>query len=78
LCLFRPSTLQVEGERRMVNEASWKGQSIYECELCGYGYTDLETAEECEQYCYSHGSNSPKITRKAARKPPAPNDPIVA
>jgi hypothetical protein len=62
----------------MVNEARWKGQRIYECELCGFGYADLETAEKCEQYCDSHGNKSSKITRKAARKPPVPIDPIVA
>ena len=62
----------------MVNEARWKGKTIYECELCEFGYADLETAENCEQYCYSHDSNSPKITRKATRKPPVRNDPIAA
>jgi hypothetical protein len=53
----------------MVNEARWKGKTVYECEICGSGYLDLETAERCEQYCCSHGSPSPKITQKAVRKP---------
>jgi hypothetical protein len=63
---------------KMVNELRWKGQTVYECELCGFGYGDLETAERCEQYCYSHGISSPKITRKAMRKPSVPVDPIAA
>jgi len=62
----------------LVNEAHWKGRPIYECEMCGFGYGDLETAEQCEQYCYSHGSNSPKITGKAIRKPAIEIDPVTA
>ncbi len=63
---------------KLVNELSRKGQTIFECELCGHGYTDLETAERCEHYCYSHGSHSPKITRRAIRKPSVQVDPIAA
>jgi len=37
----------------VVNEEFKKGKIIYLCELCGYGYSDLETAEQCEQHCYS-------------------------
>jgi rubrerythrin len=53
----------------MVNELlDRKGQTLYVCELCGFSYMDLETAESCEQYCYTHSSCSPKITQKAIRK----------
>jgi hypothetical protein len=62
----------------MVNEVTWSGQTIYECEICGFSYSELETAESCEQYCYSHEKPSVKITRKAIRKPSAQVDPIVA
>ena len=62
----------------MVNELLWKGDTIYQCELCGFSYKDLETAEHCEQYCYSHGSHSPKITRKAIHKPSVQVDPVAA
>jgi len=62
----------------MANEARWKARTLYECEICGFGYADLETAERCEQYCYSHDSSSPKITQKAIRKPPVRVDPIAA
>ena len=62
----------------MVNEVTFKGLTAYECELCGSPYADLETAERCEQYCYSHGGSSEKITRKAIRKPSARAHPIAA
>jgi hypothetical protein len=62
----------------MVNEVSWRGQTIYECEICGFGYLELETAERCEHYCYTHERASPKITEKAVRKPSARVDPIAA
>jgi hypothetical protein len=62
---------------KMVNEVRWMGQRIYECEICGFAYTDLETAERCEQYCYSHGHYSPSLTRKAVRSP-REVDPIAA
>ena len=63
---------------KMVTELSSKGDTTYQCELCGHGYRDLETAERCDQYCYSHGSHSPEITRRAIRKPSVPVDPITA
>jgi hypothetical protein len=63
---------------KLVNELIWKGHTIYQCELCGFGYRDLETAERCEQYCFSHGRPSPKLTKKSLRKPPVQVDPIAA
>jgi len=63
---------------KMVNEVRWRGQTIYECEICGFGYLELEIAEHCEQYCYLHERPSFKITQKAIRKPPARVDPIAA
>ncbi len=62
----------------MVDEVKLKGLTAYGCELCGSAYADLETAERCEQYCYSHGSSSEKITRKTIRKPPARVESIAA
>jgi hypothetical protein len=61
----------------MVNEVSHKGRIIYACEVCGFGYADLETAERCEQYCFSHGHQSPKLAQKAIRRP-RHADPILA
>jgi hypothetical protein len=62
----------------LVNEARWKGQVVYACELCGHAYSDLEIAERCEQYCYAHGHPSLKLTQKAVRKPRVQVDPISA
>lgn len=53
----------------MVNELRRKSETVYTCELCGFGYKDLETAEHCEQYCDMHGSCSIEITHKAIYKP---------
>jgi hypothetical protein len=36
------------GLRHLVDELlSKKGQTVYLCELCRFGYPDLETAERC-------------------------------
>jgi hypothetical protein len=51
----------------MVNEVEKKGLTAYVCELCGSKYGDLETAERCEQYCYSHGHSSRDITQRAIK-----------
>ncbi len=53
----------------MVDELKRKNETVYLCELCGFGYGDLDTAEKCEQYCDTHGSCSLQITQKAIYKP---------
>jgi hypothetical protein len=53
----------------MVSEVQRKGDTVYLCEFCGFGYADLETAEQCEEYCDTHGSCSLEITKKAIYKP---------
>jgi hypothetical protein len=53
----------------MVDELKRKNETVYLCELCGFGYSDLDTAEKCEQYCDTHGSCSLQITQKAIYKP---------
>lgn len=53
----------------MVDKFKSKSEIVYLCELCGFGYKDLETAETCEQYCDTHGSCSLEITRQAIYKP---------
>ncbi len=54
---------------QMVREHMRRGKTVYLCEICRLGYRDLETAERCEQHCYSHASCSLEITRKAVYKP---------
>jgi hypothetical protein len=53
----------------MVNELERKVGTVFQCELCGFGYEDLDTAERCEEYCDTHGSCSLAITKKAIYKP---------
>jgi hypothetical protein len=47
----------------MVSEKYTRRGMVYLCELCGFGYADIDTAERCEQYCYSHGKPSPRIAQ---------------
>jgi len=61
-----PRPFSGERWRIVVNEWFKKGKLIYLCELCGYGYTDLDTAELCEQHCYSGNCS---IQKKAIYKP---------
>jgi hypothetical protein len=53
----------------MVSESLRKNQTIYHCEFCGSGYSDIRTAEACEQFCDSHGFSSQDIVRKAVYRP---------
>jgi hypothetical protein len=66
------------GRGWMVSERVTKKSLVYLCELCGFGYSDIDTAERCEHYCYSHDKPSPRITKKAIRKPSVQLDPIPA
>jgi hypothetical protein len=54
----------------MVSELERKDKIVYQCEICGFGYKDIDTAEKCEQYCDTHGSCSAEITIRAVYKPP--------
>ena len=53
----------------MVDKVIRKGGIVYQCEICGFGYKVLETAEECEEYCAIHGRYSPDIHKLAISKP---------
>ena len=53
----------------MVNELERKRGIVFQCELCGFGYKDLDTAEQCEEYCDTHGRCSVEITKKSIYKP---------
>ena len=72
----RAKAQQSERNTLMVNESKLKGRIIFECELCGSSFEQLETAELCEQYCFFHGRPSPTLTRKSLRKSLIPLNPI--
>jgi len=62
----------------MVDKIRKKGETIYICELCGFGYEQLETAEQCEEHCDLHGSYSPEIHKQATSKPTVRLMPLFA
>jgi hypothetical protein len=53
----------------LVFESLRKNEAVYHCEICGFGYGDLTTAEACEEFCDAHGFTSQEIVRKAIRRP---------
>jgi len=53
----------------MVREAVVEGRKIYLREVCGLGYLERDTAEECEKFCRKHHACSLEITRKAVHFP---------
>ena len=62
----------------MVNETTRKEQIVYECEICGFGYGNLDAAEHCEEYCNTHGHCSPEIVKNALYKPTTQLLPVTA
>ncbi len=53
----------------LVKQLTVEDRTVYQCELCDMGYSDLETAERCEEYCSTHEACSLDITRHAIHKP---------
>jgi hypothetical protein len=56
-------------QERMVRESSYMGKTIYLCSICGVGYADITSANECEMFYRSHNGCSLEITRRAVYKP---------
>jgi hypothetical protein len=46
-----------------------EGRTVHVCEVCGLGYADEATAEECERFCRERGACSLEITRRAVYIP---------
>ncbi len=68
----------VEAEIVLVSdEFSSDGIDVFNCEFCGFGYPDLETAEECEECCGAYGFGSVEIRRKSVRSPKIELVPII-
>jgi hypothetical protein len=45
-------------------------KTVFLCDICGLGYSDKKTAQECEDYCKAHpGSCSVEISQKAVYLP---------
>jgi hypothetical protein len=49
----------------MVSEKKVEDKTVFLCDICGLGYADRKTAQECEDYCRTHhGSAVLKLARK--------------
>ncbi|MGD0645744.1 MAG: hypothetical protein ABSA75_12640 [Candidatus Bathyarchaeia archaeon] len=54
----------------MVSEKKIGDKIVFLCDICGLGYSDRKTAQECEDYCKAHlGSCSAEISQKAVYLP---------
>ena len=54
----------------MVTEKKVGDRTVFLCDICGLGYSDKETAQECEDYCKAHpGACSVEISKKAVYFP---------
>ena len=58
-----------EVEEKMVTKLQFHSSAIYLCEVCGYGYRKLGTAEHCEQHCDTEMYSSARIRQKAVYQP---------
>ena len=57
----------------MVTEKRIGDKTVFLCDICGLGYSDWKTAQDCEDYCRAHaGSCSAEISKKAVYLPNAP------
>jgi hypothetical protein len=58
-----------KGVSESVESRLEEGFAVFYCSICGLGYSESETASQCETYCSSHDACSLVIARKAIRKP---------
>jgi hypothetical protein len=56
----------------MVKEKKEYDKMVFKCHVCGHGYCDRKTAQECEDWCREAGTCSAKITKKAVHFPSMP------
>lgn len=60
----------------LVSEKKIGNKTVFLCDICGLGYAEKKTAQDCEIYCRVHsGSCSFEITKKAIYLPNAPLKP---
>jgi hypothetical protein len=54
----------------MVTKKIIDKKTVFLCDICGVGYADKETAQECEDYCRAHpGACSQEISKKGVYFP---------
>ncbi|MBI2037888.1 MAG: hypothetical protein HYT15_03080 [Candidatus Magasanikbacteria bacterium] len=49
----------------MVKEIRKNNRQLYQCEECGFFYSDRELAEKCQAWCKEHKSCNLDITKFA-------------
>jgi hypothetical protein len=60
----------------LVTEKKIGDKTVFLCDICGLGYSDKKTAQDCEDYCRAHpGSCSVEISKKAVYLPEIPSVP---
>jgi hypothetical protein len=58
----------------LVTEKTIGNKTVFLYDICGLGYADRETAQECEDYCRAHpGACSVEISKKAVYFPEIKN-----
>jgi hypothetical protein len=56
----------------LVTEKKVGDRTVFLCDICGLGYSERKTAQDCEDYCRVHaGSCSAEISKKAVYLPNA-------
>ncbi len=56
----------------MTKQIKIGNKKFFQCEVCGHGYLEKETAIKCYLFCEKHETCSAKITKKAAYFPSLP------
>ncbi|MGQ0606419.1 MAG: thioredoxin family protein [Candidatus Nitrosotenuis sp.] len=55
----------------MVKTTTQQNQTLYQCEVCGFEYKEIENAQQCEIFCNEHNSCSTEIAKHAVFDKPA-------
>jgi lipopolysaccharide biosynthesis regulator YciM len=53
----------------MVKVLIEENKKLYQCEECGFKYTEKEWAEKCEAWCKEHKSCNLEIIKHAIKEP---------
>jgi hypothetical protein len=66
---FRFMGARSDVEWALVSTIEESGRTVFLCDVCGVGYPDEATAQECQNWCEKHSSCNLAITRKAIHRP---------
>lgn len=60
---------EIEWRVVLVSTIVKSGRSLFLCDVCGLGYADTPTAQECQNWCEKYPSCNLAISRKAIHRP---------